>query len=222
MDSFEFNKFAGAILFALLATLGVGILAEEIFAPHHPEKPGYEVAVVEAGEPGEAEAAGEEVIKLPVLLSAADVEKGASQAKKCQACHTFDDGGANKVGPNLWDIVDRLMGSHEGFKYSAAMLEHEAAGDHWTYENLDHFIASPKQFIEGTAMAFAGIKKPEDRADLLAYLQTLSDDPVSFPVASAEAPAAESTAAAAEEPAAAAEDDKAGKGKGKDKSGSTN
>lgn len=185
MDSFEFNKFAGAVLFTLLVTLGVAILAEELFHPHHPEKPGYEVAIAEDGAPGAAEAATEEVTPLPVLLATADAAKGEAQFKKCQACHTVDEGGANKVGPNLWNIVDRLMGSHEGFSYSSEMEEHKAAGDLWTYANLDHFMEAPKKFMPGTAMAFAGIRRPNDRADLLAYLQTLSASPVPFPVADA-------------------------------------
>jgi cytochrome c len=196
MDGFEFNKFAGAILFTLLATLGVGILAEELFTPHHPEKPGYQVAVVEADGAGEAEAKGEEVVALPVLLAAASVEEGAAQAKKCQACHSFEQGGPNKVGPDLWGVVGRPIASHEGFEYSDAMKDHAAAqGGDWTFENLNHFLTNPKDFIPGTKMAFAGIKKPDDRADVLAYLQTLSDNPVPFPAADA-APAAEGTDAA--------------------------
>ncbi len=182
MDSFEFNKFAGAILFTLLVTLGVGILAEELFTPHHPEKPGFEVAVAEEGEAGEAEAKSEEVVDLPTLLAAADVTAGEAVTKKCQACHTFDKGGANKVGPNLWGVVDRPIASHEGFTYSDAMKEHASAeGANWTFENLDHFLTNPKDFVPGTKMAFAGIKKPKDLADLLVYLHTLSDNPVALP-----------------------------------------
>jgi len=188
MDSFEFNKFAGAVLFTLLVTLGVGILAEELFHPHHPEKPGYEVAVAEDGAAGEAEAATEEVVELPVLLAAADIEAGEKQTKKCQACHTFEKDGANKVGPALWGIVDRTIAGLSGYEYSEPLKEHaNADGDLWTYANLDHFMANPKGFVPGTKMAFAGIRKPEDRADLLAYLQTLSDSPVPFPTADASA-----------------------------------
>lgn len=197
MDSFEFNKFAGAILLTLLVTLGVGILAEELFTPHRPEAPGYEVVVVDEGEPGEAEAEAEEVIPIGTLLAAADVQAGEAQARKCAACHTFDSGGANRVGPNLWDVVGRTIASHEGFNYSAPMREHaNADGDTWSYENLDHFLASPRSFVPGTSMAFAGLRKPEERADLLAYLQTLSGDPVPFPAAGDTAGEADDAAAA--------------------------
>jgi cytochrome c len=182
MDSFEFNKFAGAILFTLLVTLGVGILAEELFTPHHPEKPGYEVAVATDDQAGEAEAASKEEVPLPVLLSAADVTAGEAVHKKCLACHSFDKGGPNKVGPDLWGVVGRPIASHEGFDYSDAMKAHAAAdGADWTFDNLNHFLANPKGFIPGTKMAFAGIKKDKDRADLLAFLQTLSDNPVPLP-----------------------------------------
>ncbi|TCT08825.1 cytochrome c [Tepidamorphus gemmatus] len=200
MDSFEFNKFAGAILLTLLVTLGVSILAEELYTAHTPEKPGYEVAVAEE-EAGEAEAEAEEVVPLGVLLASADVQRGEAQARKCVACHTFDEGGANKVGPNLWEIVGRTIASHEGFSYSAAMREHvNAEGNTWTYENLDHFLANPREFMPGTAMAFAGLRRADERADLLAYLQTLSSNPVPFPAAddaagSGGAPAAAETAA---------------------------
>ena len=190
MDSFEFNKFAGAVLFTLLVTLGVGILAEELFTPHHPEKPGYEVAVAEDGAPGESEAASKEVVDLPTLLASADVTAGEAVTKKCRSCHTFEEGGKNGTGPHLWGVVGRVMGSVPDFGgYSDAMKEHDAAGETWTYEHLNEFLTSPKDFIKGTKMAFAGLKKSEDRANVLAYLQTLSSDPVPFPAAEAEAAA---------------------------------
>jgi cytochrome c len=186
MDSFEFNKFAGAILFTLLATLGVGILAEELFTPHHGEKPGYEVAVAEGGEAGEAEAEVKEVVEIPVLLASADIAGGEKVAKKCLACHSFEDGGANKVGPALYDVVGREIASVPDFAYSDALKEHaNAEGSTWTYDNLFHFIANPKNFVPGTKMAFAGIRKPAELADLMAYLQSLSGSPVPFPEAAA-------------------------------------
>ncbi len=115
---------------------------------------------------------------LPVLLAEADAEKGARVAKKCVSCHTFDNGGKNKVGPNLWALMTRTRGQHEGFSYSSAMAD---LGGTWSYEDLDAFIAKPKDFLSGTKMAFAGIKKATDRADLLAYMRTLHDSPPPLP-----------------------------------------
>lgn len=198
MDSFEFNKFAGAILLTLLVTLGVGILAEEIYTAHTPEQPGYEVVVAD-DEAGTAEAEAEEVVPLGVLLAAADVQRGEAQARKCAACHTFDEGGPSRVGPNLWNIVGDTIASEAGFNYSAAMREHvNAEGNTWTYENLDHFLANPRGFVPGTSMAFAGLRRADERADLLAYLQTLSSNPVPFPAADDAAGSGEAPAAAEE------------------------
>ncbi len=198
MDSFEFNKFAGAILLTLLVTLGVGILAEEIYTAHTPERPGYEIAVAD-DEAGVAEAESEEVIPIGTLLAAADVQRGEAQARKCAACHTFDEGGPSRVGPNLWGIVGDTIATEAGFNYSAAMQEHvNAEGDTWTYENLDHFLANPRGFVPGTSMAFAGLRRPEERADLLAYLQTLSSNPVPFPAADDAATSGEAPEAAEE------------------------
>ena len=117
-----------------------------------------------------------------MLLAKADAAKGAAIFKKCQACHDGTKGGPNKVGPNLWGVVDRPIASHEGFSYSAGMKEFSKGGaEKWTYENLFRFLLSPKADVKGTAMGFAGLKKEDERADLLAYLQTLVRQPGSVP-----------------------------------------
>jgi cytochrome c len=105
--------------------------------------------------------------------------KGQAQAKACLACHVFEKDGPNKTGPDLWDLVDRPIAAHEGFAYSDSMKEH--AADKWTFENLNKFIANPKGFAPKTKMTFGGIKRDQARADLLAYLRTLSDSPKPFP-----------------------------------------
>ncbi|ACL55554.1 c-type cytochrome [Methylobacterium nodulans] len=178
MDSFELNKVAGAVLGTLLFAMGTGFLAELIYKPKPAGDHGYPLpaAQEEPAGGGAAEAAKEE--PLPVRLASADAAKGQSAAKKCAACHSFDKGGPNKVGPNLWGIVGRPKGSHEGFNYSAAM---KAKGGDWSYDDLDHFIHAPKGFVSGTIMAFAGVPSGAERADILAYLKTLSDKPVDFP-----------------------------------------
>ncbi|WP_407519414.1 c-type cytochrome [Methylobacterium oryzisoli] len=177
MDSFELNKIAGAVLGALLLAMGTGFLAELIYKPKPAGDRGYALpAAQETAGGAPAEAQKEE--PLPVRLASADATKGQSAAKKCAACHSFDKGGANKVGPNLYDVVGRAKGSHAGFNYSAAL---KAKGGDWSYDDLDHFIHAPKGYVSGTIMAFAGIPSGAERADILAYLKTLSDKPVDFP-----------------------------------------
>jgi cytochrome c len=194
MDSFEINKMIGALLGVVFIIFSVSIISDSIFAAPVPEKEGF---LIEAAEPAEG-AAKESVAEVPiaVLLASADADAGAAVFKKCGACHTGDKGGANKVGPNLWNIVNRPVASHEGFSYSAAMKTFAEGGTVWDYDHLNHFLASPKGLVKGTAMGFAGVKKPEERANLIAYLRTLADSPVPLPEAAA--PAAENVSAPAE------------------------
>jgi cytochrome c len=206
MDSFEYNKLIGAFLGAVFVVFSVGIVSDAIFAAPHPEKEGFiiEAAEPEAGAAGEAASAEEPIA---VRLATADPVAGEAVHKKCTACHTTEKGGPNKVGPNLWDIVNRPVASHEGFAYSTPMKEFSQGGSVvWDYDHLDQFLTSPKGLVKGTAMGFAGVKNPAERANLIAYLRTLADTPAPLP----EAPAAEPAAAPAgeapaTEPAAPAE-----------------
>lgn len=192
--SFELNKIAGAILGTLLLVMGLGFLAEAIYAPIEGRGPGYTLP-----EPTEGGATAEvvevEATPLPVLLASASVDDGASVARKCQSCHNFEEGAGNKTGPALYDIVGRPIAAHEGFSYSDALHEYGAEHGNWTYETLAAFIANPREDVPGTKMTFAGISDEEDLANLLAYLQSLSASPVPFPEPEAEAPAAEEVAA---------------------------
>jgi len=185
MDSFELNKIIGAILGTLLFVMGVGFLAEAIYAPKEDRGPGLTLAEAGAGDAhgGAAAEPAAPAVPLGTLLASADVAAGQASVRKCSSCHNFGEGEANKTGPGLYDVVDRLIGSHEGFAYSAAMEEHKAKGDLWSYENLDAFLTSPKTFSPGTKMSFSGVKDPAERANILAYLQTLSPTPVPFPAA---------------------------------------
>jgi cytochrome c len=179
------NMGVGALLGTVFVLMSVSIASEGIFTSEAPEKPGYIIAADEGGAEGApaAEAAAPET-PLGVLLAKADVAKGTAIFKKCQACHDGSKGGPNKVGPNLWGIVDRPIAGHEGFSYSAGMKDFSKGGtEKWTYDHLFHFLLSPKNYVKGTAMGFAGLKKEDERADLLAYLQTLADSPVPFPPA---------------------------------------
>src|SRR5919112_888887 len=168
----ETNKIAGAVFGSLLFVVGVNVIAGGLFAPHKPAVPGYDLPAPEEAAAGGGAAPAEPEQPLPVLLASADPAKGQSAAKKCAACHTFDKGGPNKVGPNLYGIVGRPVASHEGFNYSAAM---KAKGGQWTYEDISNFIKNPKGYVQGTIMAFAGVPSGQERADILAYLRTLSD-----------------------------------------------
>ncbi len=181
MDSFEINKILGAILGTCLVLLVMSFTAGAIFAPEMPEKPGFEIVVKVEGHAGSEAAAAAPSEPIEKLLQTASVEKGAAAAKKCAACHTFEKNGPNRVGPNLFGIVERARASEAGFNYSAAM---KAKGGKWTYDDLNKFISNPKGFVPGTAMGFAGIQKDSERADVIDYLHTLADSPVPLPTAS--------------------------------------
>src|SRR5712675_996531 len=182
MDSFELNKILGAVLATCLVLLVSSFTAGAVFAPKKLEKPGYDIAVKEDDHAGGAKEAAAPSEPIEKLLQTASVEKGAAAAKKCAACHTFDKGGPNRVGPNLYGILNDHRGEGRGgFNFSAAL---KAKSGTWTYDDLNKFIANPKGFVPGTAMGFAGIPKDSERADVIAYLRTLADSPVPLPTAS--------------------------------------
>lgn len=180
MDTWEFNKIAGAVLAALLLMFGSATFIE-IQTSHKPEKPGFVLPVETAAAPAEgtqAAPAGVDFAEVAGLLKNASAENGKATFKRCTTCHTPDKGGRNATGPNLWGVVGRPRASHEGFNYSAAM---KAKGGEWTYEELANFVHNPKGYIPGNKMAFAGIKDNAELADLLAYLRTLNDSPPPLP-----------------------------------------
>lgn len=192
------NTIAGWVLGAGIVALGASIVANEMFHQERPEKMGYPIEGVsdKVGEAG-----GEAEVPIANLLAAADPAKGEQVFKKCTACHTINKGGAAGTGPNLWGVVGSAIGKHApGFAYSPALA---GKGGNWDFDNLNHWVKEPRAFAPGTKMTFAGLGKPEDRANLLAYMNTQGDSPLPLPTPQA-APAspAKAAAEAADQPAA--------------------
>jgi cytochrome c len=189
----NFNTFAGWALFAGIIALGGTILSGEYFHHEEVEKGGYEIADASPSEGGAA--------AKPTDFSAGDPAKGAETFKKCVSCHTITPGGANGIGPNLHAVMGKKMGGTAGFAYSADLT---AKGGNWDWAAMDAWLASPKKYIGGTKMSFAGLSKPEDRANVIRYI---NDQGSNLPVPAApaaEAPAAEAAAPAADGAAPAA------------------
>lgn len=182
MDANEVNKVAGAVLGILTLAMGVGFFADALIKPKPVLKAGYELPD-NTGAPSAAAApaAAEKAEPITVRLASANVGKGESAAKKCASCHQFTKDGKNGTGPLLYGIVTRAKGAAAGFNYSAALKERAGKGEKWDYEALDAFIANPKGYLSGTSMAFGGIAKPDERADLIAYLRSLAENPAPLP-----------------------------------------
>ncbi|MFN4276457.1 MAG: c-type cytochrome [Ferrovibrio sp.] len=181
MDSFELNKMIGAVLFCLLIIMGVNQFGNILVSPKKLAEPAYKIEVAEEAPKGGAGAAAKQEEADPpiaTLLASANVDAGKKAFSKCAACHTPDKGGAAKVGPNLYDIVGAPKGHMSGFSYSDGLMK---TGGEWSYESLYAFLKNPKAYAPGTKMAYAGSKSAKERADLIAYLRSLSDSPKPLP-----------------------------------------
>src|ERR1700694_4826517 len=178
MDSFEINKILGAVLGTCLVLLSLNIAAGALFTPHKPAKPGFNIVVpehpVEEAKPGQPEE------PFANLLAKADLKRGENAAKKCAACHTFQKGGPSLIGPNLWGIVNRPKASLAGFNYSAAM---KAKRGNWSIAQLNVYLQTPRGMVPGTAMLFPGLPRGPERAGVVSYLNSLSDNPAPLPKA---------------------------------------
>ena len=175
MDSLEINKIVACILVVALVVIGLSNLTEILYEVEKPEVAHYIIEGVD-DEPATIDTAvSEEVEEIPIqiLLASASVDKGAKVFKKCSNCHVPNEGGANKIGPALWNIVNKDIGGAD-FAYSNAMSSY---GGNWSYDELNGFLKNPKKYIEGTKMSFAGLKKETDRANVILYLRSLSNNP---------------------------------------------
>lgn len=178
-SSLEGNKLMAAVLTAGIIAMGSGVFSRILYNPHFPEENAYRVEGLEGGGAvAESSPAETEAKPLGVLLASADPGAGEAVAKKCASCHNFGKGEPNKIGPHLWDVVNRPIGSDPDFNYSAAMKGH---GGNWDYEALYAFLKAPKEYVPGTKMAFAGLSKSDERVNLIAYLRSLSDEPAPLP-----------------------------------------
>lgn len=178
MGGLFWNKVIGAALATALVFIGIKELSHALIHSKQPETPGFAVVIESVG--GGADKVIEAVIEISLaeLLASASASSGERVAKKCAACHTFEQGGANKIGPNLWNILGETAAHLSDFRYSTAMVN---SGLVWDFETLDAFLAKPKDVVPGTSMSFAGLRKAKDRANFLAWVRTKSEAPMAFP-----------------------------------------
>ena len=177
----RFNTISGWVLFAGIVALGASIVTGEVFSDHRPHEMGYPIPGVKAeGEGAEAEQ------PIAVFLASADVAKGEQSFKKCAACHNVDPGGANALGPALYGVMGNPVAAHPGFAFSPALKE---KGGTWDWETMSAWLANPRSFAPGTKMTFAGLSDPQERANLMAFLNSRDSSPLPLPAAPA-APAA--------------------------------
>lgn len=204
------NTIAGWVLAGGICALGLSIVSGKVFhadKPERPEKLGY---VIEGVVSSEGDGAAAEV-PIETLLASADPAKGEKVFAKCSSCHSINSGGANGIGPNLYGVLGKPHASVAGFAYSDAL---KSKSGPWTFEEMNKWLTSPKAYADGTKMSFAGLGKAEDRANLMAWMNTQSGSPLPLPAAPAAdaAPAAEGEAPTADPVAGAAADDAAAAG----------
>ena len=179
MDSFELNKIIAAILMVALLVIGIGKISDIVFHVEKPKTPGYSVEVEQvASNSTTTTESSEKVIDIAALMAMGDLAAGEKVFKKCAACHSINKGGKNNIGPALYNVVGRQVGSVSDYKYSKALSGY---GKEWTFEELNGYLIRPAKWIKGTKMAFAGLRKDKDRASIILYLNSQSDSPLPKP-----------------------------------------
>lgn len=178
MDSFEYNKILASVLVALLVGMTGSLISGYFIHPEKITKPLFEEGP-ESSAPAEKHTTDDDSLKpITPLLASASIDRGKTIAKKCTQCHTFEKDGSNKTGPNLWNIIGAKIAHAATFAYSAAFKE---KGGTWDYEKLNIFLHKPRAFIATTKMSFVGLKEAQDRADIIAYLNSINDTPAPLP-----------------------------------------
>jgi len=177
MDSFEINKIIAAVLVTVLLVFGIGKISDIVFHTEKPDVQGYKVEI-KVGDATTIQASSESQVDISTLLASGNVELGKKIFKKCAACHSVAEDGKNKIGPKLYNVVGRGIGSISGYKYSKALASY---GKEWSFEELNSFLIKPASWIKGNKMGFVGLKKEEDRASVILYLNQNSDNPKELP-----------------------------------------
>ncbi|MDC3257521.1 cytochrome c family protein [Candidatus Pelagibacter sp.] len=179
MDSFELNKIIAAVLLVALLVIGISKISNVIFYVEKPEKPGYAVEIEQVSSASSSSTEKvEEEINITMLMAMGDIASGEKIFKKCAACHSIVKDGKNKIGPALWNVVNRKVGGVSDYKYSKALADYDKE---WNFEELNGFLIKPAKWIKGTKMAYAGLRKEKDRASIIKYLNQNSDSPVPLP-----------------------------------------
>ena len=179
MDSFELNKIIAAILMVALLVIGLGKIADSVFHVEKPKNPGYQVEVESQLTSNTSQTVEvEEKVDIAAIMSLGDAESGEIIFKKCAACHSINKGGKNKIGPALYNVIGRTVGSVDDYKYSKTLASY---GKDWTFEELNGYLQKPASYLKGTKMSFAGLRKEKDRASVIKYLNQNNDNPKQLP-----------------------------------------
>ena len=180
MDSFEINKIIGAVLLTALIVIGLGKFTDFLFYIEKPKQSAYKIEGLETATVSSSSEKTkiEEKVDIAKLLAMGDLAHGEKVFKKCSACHMIASGGKNMIGPNLWEVIGRTAGAVPDYKYSRAMV---AYGKEWTFEEMNAYLIKPQAYIRGTKMAFAGLRKEKDRASVILFMNSKSDNPKPLP-----------------------------------------